>query len=126
MCTFYSGLILRERVSLPMIDGNHSHETLIREAGMRDGREPDFVRVECVPQGALDSPNPNDWTVNVDQDYLPEWFKGAGKKALIDDFRDRVLSVIADVDWGKVGGSLDLRGTQIKSLPSGLKVGGSL
>ena len=124
MCRFYSGLILRERVLLAPIDGDHSHEPLIKQAGLCDSTEPDFVRVECVPHGALYSTDPKDWKVDVDQDYLPSWFKGKGKRALMDDFKDRVLSVIADTTWKKVGGYLDLSGTQITKLPAGLKVGG--
>ncbi len=127
MCRFYSGLILRERCLLAKVDGGHSHEPLIRKAGLRDDTtSPDFVRVECVPHGALESTDPADWIVAVDQDYIPDWFRGAGRRALLDDFRGRVIDVIRDTDWSKVGGYLDLSHTQITSLPSGLKVGGYL
>jgi hypothetical protein len=82
--------------------------------------------VECVPQGALDSTEPEDWKTVVDQDILPDWFKDKAKQALLKDFKSKLLAVIGMMDWSTIGGFLNLRGTQVKSLPSGLKVGGSL
>ncbi len=44
----------------------------------------EFVPVECIPQNTVNSQDLDDWEVKIDQDVVPDWFKGKGKKTLID------------------------------------------
>ena len=100
-----------------------SHEEIIREHGLNaDGANgPNILRAEINPVGFFGPPF-DGWKFHYDQDIIPKWADaGADEK--------RARAALADWYHSRVNGfdgSLDLRGTSIKALPDGIKVGGSL
>ena len=71
MCNFLSAIITKNDVFYDFdID---SHEELIKKHGLNDKtKDPDFVRVEYVPEDVLDDKKP--WAFRTDQDFKPEWY----------------------------------------------------
>jgi hypothetical protein len=74
MCKFKSGIVLKDRIYCPL---NHDHHTqMLEELGIRDDSQfPNFVRVEMIPRdGDVFNHDLNNWKLNVDQDFRPDWF----------------------------------------------------
>jgi hypothetical protein len=74
MCEFKSGIVLKDRIYCPL---NHDHHTqMLEELGIRDDSQfPNFVRVEMIPRdGDVFNHDLNNWKLNVDQDFRPDWF----------------------------------------------------
>ena len=110
-------------------DNSDSHETIIAEHNLHaDGaRGTNILRVEISPTDKIKVwPSLKAWAFNIDQDIMPEWFVAATAEK-----RTRAALARRFKDWKtgkpvKIGGSLDLSGTGITSLPDNLAVGGYL
>ena len=96
MCQFKSGLILKDKVFMPL--DYDSHEEMIKELKLKDDtKSPDFVRVEIIPiDGNIFNHDPNNWQLKVDQDFKPDWFsekfaETEMRKALQELFNNRFL-----------------------------------
>lgn len=108
-------------------DKNSGHSGLKNQIKQKDEKlfNRGIVSIEVHPCGSLVSQDIKDWFFKVDEEgTLPAWFDtDLWKTRCI----DRTLEIVAKIKKTKsFGGSLYLRGTQITSLPSGLKVGGFL
>ena len=124
------GMIVRRKQEWPdyAMDSNN-HQPLVEKLELKDDKlvDRDFVRIELCPLKSLTSTKPADWGFNVDEKgTLPLWFR----KTQVDwEFKCRKILIEKIIpSWIKdgVGGSLDLRGTQVKSLPDKLKVKGAI
>ena len=74
MCRFKSGIILKDRIYIPDHD---RHTNMLNELGIEDTRENAervFVRAELIPPNNDFFAPVSEWTLNVDQDILPDWF----------------------------------------------------
>ena len=74
MCMFKSGIILKDRVFVP--DYDH-HTDMLKELNIADTQrnaEKLFVRAELLPPCNDVFAPVDEWTFNVDQDIIPEWF----------------------------------------------------
>jgi hypothetical protein len=108
-------------------DKNSGHSDLKSQLEQKDEKlfNRGIVSIEVYPCGSLVSQNIKDWYFKVDEEgTLPSWFDSdVWKTRCI----DRTLEIVSKIKKTKFfGGSLYLQGTQITSLPSGLKVGGYL
>ena len=74
MCQFKSGIILKDRVFLPDYD---SHTEMLEELKIKDTRanaERLFIRAELLPpRNDIFAPI-EEWSFQVDQDILPDWY----------------------------------------------------
>lgn len=81
MCKLKSGIILKDKVFMPDYD---SHAKMLEELKISDTSENSknlFIRAELIPHcGDVFSPI-EDWSFNVDQDIIPEWFSEEREKA---------------------------------------------
>jgi len=108
MCQFFSAIVTKNKV---IWDYDYdSHELLLKKAGLKDtGRNPEFVRVELLPQdNDIFNHDLNNWRLEIDQDYKPDWFcqdeaEIAVKKELVKVFKERFLntSVVEKIDSGR-------------------------
>ena len=75
MCQFFSGVITKNKTIVDYDDDSHEH--LLEKGGLRDNsRDPDFVRVELIPQDKdIWNHNIKNWKLKVDQDFRPDWFE---------------------------------------------------
>ena len=74
MCTFKSGIILKDRVFVPDYE---SHTDMLNELGIKDTQknaERLFVRAELIPPGHDPFTDIDTWQLKVDQDIIPDWF----------------------------------------------------
>lgn len=106
---------------------NSGHSDLKQQLGKKDEKVFDrgIVSIEVHPLGSLISQKVADWFFKVDEEgTLPAWFdSNVWKTRCIDE----TLMIVRKVEKiGIFNGNLDLHGTQITSLPQGLKVGGNL
>lgn len=124
-------MIIRKGQQQPdyAIDSN-DHQPLVKLLHLRDDKPAElrnFIRIELWPKNSLTSTNPNDWEFRIDETgNLPSWFEDHR-----DDWQRECLRILTKTiipRWVKkgVGGSLDLEGTQVKSLGSLQSVGGFL
>ena len=83
MCQFKSGIVLPGKIIVPL--DKDSHNEILNDLGIKDNTEfPNFVRIECVPlDGDIFNHNIDNWSVKVDQDFLPEWFDKAKTEKLM-------------------------------------------
>jgi len=74
MCQLKSAIVLKDKIFMPL--DYDSHEQMISELKLDDStKSPDFVRVEMVPKDDdIFNHNLDNWELEVDQDFLPEWF----------------------------------------------------
>jgi hypothetical protein len=74
MCRFKSVIILREKIYCPPNYDHHSQ--ILEELGIKDDSNfPNFVRVEMIPKdNDIFNHNLDNWKLNVDQDFRPDWF----------------------------------------------------
>ena len=92
MCRFRSYIVTKDEVL--GCRRSDSHENIIEDFGLDDSTAtPNFVRVEISPLNrhkkyslAID-----DWFVNIDQDYLPEWLQACDKFEFKKRVHDRFL-----------------------------------
>jgi len=105
--------------------GINSHSDIRNAYGINDLRSEEQVNLEALPNGAFNDLSA--WTINVDHDgEPPKWYvddKEEIKSLFRDFFEGEIKEMVATK---KYGGSLDLSGTGITSLPEGLSVGESL
>ena len=85
MCKLKSCIVLKDRVYCPDHD---SHDRMLDELGIKDTQrnaETRFVRVELSPvDGDIFSPV-DEWELDVDQDFIPDWFaKELDKPRVVD------------------------------------------
>lgn len=77
MCRFKSCLIMKDEVILaPMY--NESHSSMLEALNIEDtttAASKLFVRVELLPPNGNKSADVSEWTYNVDQDILPDWYE---------------------------------------------------
>jgi len=104
MCKLKSAIVLKDRIFMPL--DYDSHEKMLEELKLNDKTtNPDFVRVEIVPQdGDLFNHDLDNWKLVVDQDFLPEWFsekltEKEMKQELKTFFKERFI--INDKSWQK-------------------------
>ena len=72
MCSFKSGIILKDRIFIPDYD---SHIDMLKELNIEDNKNNiNFVRAELLPKNNNIFSDVSTWYLNVDQDILPEWF----------------------------------------------------
>ena len=128
MCKVFSAWVLFSQgaVSLLRDPTTDSHDSQAVNLKIRQGELADRIlaRCECVPDWN-DPRNPDKYTLTCDERIKPGWWDDNTIKIrrsfIASIFRHNVTARAF-----KVGGYLDLQGTQIKSLPAGLKVGGYL
>ena len=74
MCQIKSGIVLKDRVFMPL--DYDSHEEMVEELKLNDStKEPQFVRVEVTPKdGDIFNHNLKNWELQIDQDLIPKWF----------------------------------------------------
>jgi len=73
MCKMASFIITKTEVLWSI--NSDSHEVIINENNLDDKtNNPDFVRVEIVPQNDCYKLPLTQWLYNKDQDYLPDWY----------------------------------------------------
>ena len=127
MCQIKSGIVLKDRVFCPL--DYDSHEEMIKELGLDDKTtSPNFVRVEIVPKdGNIFNHKLNNWELQVDQDFKPDWFskkfaEAEMKKELEKWWEERFIisGKIEKIDKGRwyLGGS-----AQVGSISGSAKVG---
>lgn len=93
MCRFKSGVILKNRVVLAP-EGRESHSDLLESLNIDDNTiNAKFVRVELIPPNGNISSDIKNWDYNLDQDYLPEWYK-IDPKRYEDEFRNSVKDYV--------------------------------
>lgn len=91
MCKFKSGLIMKTRCVIAPGE-NNSHSALLEELNIVDNgwnARNVFVRAELLPPNDEWWTDPDTWTANIDQDYVPEWFE-TDKERYIAEFRAAV------------------------------------
>lgn len=91
MCKFKSGLIMKTRCVIAPGE-NNSHSALLEELNIVDNgwnAMNVFVRAELLPPNDEWWTDPDTWTANIDQDYVPEWFE-TDKERYIAEFRAAV------------------------------------
>lgn len=91
MCKFKSGLIMKTRCVIAPGE-NNSHSALLEELNIVDNgwnAMNVFVRAELLPPNNEWWTDPDTWTANIDQDYVPEWFE-TDKERYIAEFRAAV------------------------------------
>ena len=79
MCQFKSALVLKDRIFLPDYD---SHDKMLQELRIEDNftnASKVFVRVELLPTDGNIFSAVDGWTLNVNQDILPEWWNEADR-----------------------------------------------
>ena len=77
MCRFRSGIILKTRCVVAQ-GANDSHTDLLEKLNIEDTTQnamTKFVRVELLPPNDEWWTHPSTWTLNVDQDILPDWYE---------------------------------------------------
>lgn len=129
MCIGKGMIIRKGRISPDYALDSNDHSPLVKKLKLKDDKleDRDFVRIELWPKNSLTSTKEKDWGFRVDEaGTLPLWFRKTQE-----DWRLKCLAVLFDKiipKWVKkgVGGSLDLGGTQVKSLPKQLKVKGTI
>ena len=75
MCKIKSAILLKNSVYMPF---EHDHHTqMLEELGIKDDSAfPNFVRIEITPKdGDLFNHNLDNWQLNIDQDFCPEWLE---------------------------------------------------
>ena len=123
------GMIIRRGQTQPdYLRNSNGHEPLVRKLELRDDKPAmlrNFIRIECLPLGALDSVKPKDWEVRVDETGdLPAWFEER-----FGDWEEKCLKTLTKIiipRWVKNGldGGLDLGGcTSLTSLGNLKSVG---
>lgn len=106
MCQFKSCIITREK-TYHLLDDD-SHEAIIMEFGLEDDAEK-ICRIEITPiDGNVNSREPSNWTLQVDQPVRPSWFsedfaRSEAWKCLEETWDARFLSngehVVKDGRW---------------------------
>ena len=74
MCQLKSCLVLKDRIYCPDYD---SHDRMLNELHIADtiqNAESLFVRVELTPPNEKLNTPFNKWRLNIDQDFLPDWW----------------------------------------------------
>ena len=85
MCKFFSGIIANKGKTALVDYWDDSHEKILKDNDIKDESvNPNFVRVELIPKDK----NPcnqdiEQWELNVDQDYRPDWFDFTKAKKLM-------------------------------------------
>ena len=76
MCQFFSGIIEYKHKGVIYDLDKDSHEDLIKKGNLDDSkREPNFVRVELLPQdNNIFNHKLDNWKLKIDQDFIPNWF----------------------------------------------------
>ena len=100
MCTFKSGIILKNRVVLTP-EGNESHSDLLESLGIEDTymtSSKTFVRAELIPQNNDKMTNVKEWRYKVDQDIVPDWYEKDPKR-YENEFRNAVEECMKE--WRK-------------------------
>ena len=74
MCKIKSMIVLKNKIYCPL-DLDH-HTQMLKELNIEDNKvNPNFVRIEVIPKdNDLFNHNLNNWKINIDQDYKPDWF----------------------------------------------------
>ena len=74
MCEIKSMIVLKNKIYCPL-DLDH-HTQMLKELNIEDNKvNPNFVRIEVIPKdNDLFNHNLNNWKINIDQDYKPDWF----------------------------------------------------
>ena len=143
MCRFAS-FVLTETEAY-WSEKHDSHSGIIAKNNLREdlAGAPQVLKIELLPpDGEWDLAR---FRYHIDQDIMPRWFEKereeARSRAALDarircttikrlkvgGYLDLCGTQITKLpDRLKVGGYLDLRGTQITKLPDGLKVGGEI
>jgi len=121
-------IIRRGQTQPDYLRNSNGHEPLVRKLELRDDKPAmlrNFIRIECLPLGALDSVKPKDWEVRVDETGdLPAWFEER-----FGDWEEKCLKTLTKIiipRWVKNGldGGLDLGGcTSLTSLGNLKSVG---
>ncbi|HUS51710.1 MAG TPA: hypothetical protein VMZ91_16200, partial [Candidatus Paceibacterota bacterium] len=128
MCQFKSFVVTKGKKVL-MLEDKDSHEDIVDFYNLDDSKKGEIsniVRLEISPKGFLFSCSKRNWEVKIDEEVTPEWFKNR-KEKFIDGCFIKLFKQIKE--WKKskkIGGYLNLRYTNITSLPENLSVGGSL
>jgi len=106
-----------------------SHDEIIQQEGLEDLElcKRNFIRIEVCPKVNPFSRDPAEWEIHEDEDEteLPSWYnREEWYTPIMDELVYRRIP--QEIQNGIYGGSLDLSGTGITSLPEGLSVGGWL
>ena len=133
MRQFHSGIITyKNKRAITNIDED-SHTELLEQAGLKDDTvNPNFVRVEILPQdGNIYNHKMSNWELQVDQDLIPDWFdkkkaETLMKKSLKNVFKHRFVMPGDTVDeitegrWFINGGTVDyIRGGTVRNIRGG-------
>lgn len=103
MCTFKSGIILKNKVVLTP-EGNESHSDLLENLGIEDSQlnaMRRFIRAELIPKDGNKATDVSEWTFRVDQDITPDWYN-ADPKRYEDEFREAVRDYMKEYTKNKV------------------------
>lgn len=111
-----------------------SHESLIKDAGIKDDRifERNFVRVQISPRGDWFDPMVrfNGWLISVDEEKtLPMWFES--EKVLwfdrcLREIEGKILPLLADgIFPGNFTVNKDIKTNKLRKITGGLNVNGS-
>jgi hypothetical protein len=130
MCQVKSAIVLKDRIYMPLDE--NSHNKMLEDLKIKDNsRTPNFVRIEYVPKdGDVFNHKPENWQLNVDQDYLPDWFvkeetEEQMKKKIHEWFNarfiiDQEVEKIESGLWYMKGGTIQsVRGGTIQSVRGG-------
>lgn len=103
MCTFKSGIILKNRVVLAP-DGNESHSNLLASLGIEDSQlnaMRRFIRAELIPKDGNKATDVSEWTFRVDQDITPDWYN-ADPERYKEEFREEVREYMEEYMKNKI------------------------
>ena len=128
MCIWHTGVITFDETILAELTEDQSHRLLRKKHGIPEDSETTTyaVNIEIEAQGVLSSLDPTDWQCRVDQDLLPDWFKGKYAEKLKQEAILQHIEMTRGFDW-VFPGDLGLHGCKnLKSLGKLKSVGGNL
>ena len=105
MCQLKSGIILKDRVFVPDYDHHTNMLAELKIADTRENAERLFVRAELIPPSGDVFSNIDEWTFNVDQDIIPDWF-------IAEYERDRMVAAVKE--WAKTHIFIGVDGLTLK------------
>lgn len=90
MCVFFSAILTDKKLLYDIMLDNH--EDIIDMYGLDDRSMcPNFVRMQFTPNnGDLFNNDMDQWKLNIDQDFIPEWFNSFSA-------RDLMINALLDI-----------------------------